>query len=129
MPLHRWGNSELREGYDSMDTEPDKVPDQPTDPPCATPAELEDREWAEVEGKRWEYLSGALENLFDLTANLTCGTHLTEGLMLSLGVERREEWSFVLRKMDEAIKNEMANIRKDLLDAGFAPPEGALEEI
>ena len=107
----------------------DEIPDQPESPTSPTPAQLEDREWAEEERNRWGYLSASLENLFDLTANLSCGAHLTEGLMLSLGVERREEWSFVLRKMDEAIKNEMENIKKELLDAGLAPPDGALEEI
>jgi len=109
-------------------TDKDYVPDQPLDPPCPTPEELEASEWAKDERERWVALSGALETLDILGDYLKRGQHPKEGLDVPIRIEKRIFWKVLLKCLRVAISTEMAVIIQDLLDAGQEPPAESKEK-
>ena len=107
----------------------DEIPDQPESPTSPTPAQLEDREWAEDERKRWSALGNALETMHTLGDYLEKGQHPKEGLDIQLKVEMRMPWKILFKRLRQSIHDEMVMILEDLLEADQEIPEEAKEEV
>ncbi len=103
----------------------DFIPDQPESPPSPTPTELEAREWAEGERKRWEALGNALETMHILRDYMEKGDYPKQRLEVQIKPEYRLPWHILLKRLRQAIHDEMAIIIQDLLDAGYEIPEEA----
>ncbi len=110
------------------DQDPRHLPEPSLDPPCPTPEQLETREWAANERKRWEALGNALEEMHTLHDYLTKGQHPKEGLDIQIKVEMRMPWKILLKRLRQTIHDEMAMILEDLLEAGQELPEAAQNE-
>ncbi len=108
------------------DQDPRHLPEPSLDPPCLTEAEYYDSEWADRQEEKWNSLGSVLESMKEINSKLK--TFNQYNILCNLGGNRAHSIGFLLNVIESAIKIRMGDIKDEMLDKGFAPPEGALEE-
>ncbi len=105
----------------------DKVPEQPVNPPALTESEYYDSEWADRQEEKWNSLGSVLESMKEINSKLKTSNQYN--ILCNLGGNRAHSIGYLLNVIESAIKIRMQDIKDEMIDKGFAPPDGALEEL